>query len=142
MIVAELRSLTTAPFPGSLDEYAEWLATRLVSVVNMMAPELVVLGDLFAAAGGPRRNLVQERSRVSRAVGAVRIETSPLSREATPVRRPRWRSSRCLGRSETARPAAPLVPTRSSPPSRTWVSRRPPAVCRGSAFVTWKFWVR
>ncbi len=49
VIVAELRSLATAPLPGPLDEYAEWLAIGLVSVVNMMAPELVVLGDLFTA---------------------------------------------------------------------------------------------
>jgi predicted NBD/HSP70 family sugar kinase len=80
----ELRSLATAPFPGSLDEYAEWLATRLVSVVNMMAPELAVLGDLFAALS-PRlvdqlRNLVQERSMVSRAAGGSRIKTSARPR--------------------------------------------------------------
>ena len=44
-----MRSLETAPQPGPLDEFAEWLATGLVTVVNMMAPELVVLGDLFTA---------------------------------------------------------------------------------------------
>jgi predicted NBD/HSP70 family sugar kinase len=89
VVVAELRSLATAPLPGPLDEYAEWLATGLVSVVNMMAPELVVLGDLFTALP-PRlvdhvRTLVHERSLVSRAVGGTRIETSPLGRDATLV---------------------------------------------------------
>ncbi len=89
VVVAELRSLATAPLPGPLDEYAEWLATGLVSVVNMMAPELVVLGDLFTALP-PRlvdhvRALVHERSLVSRAVGGTRIETSPLGRDATLV---------------------------------------------------------
>ena len=49
VVVAELRSLQTAAVPGPLDEFAEWLATGLVTVVNMMAPELVVLGDLFTA---------------------------------------------------------------------------------------------
>lgn len=86
VVVAELRSLETAPQPGPLDEFAEWLATGLVTVVNMMAPELVVLGDLFTAlpAGvvDHVRRLVHERSLVSRAVGGTRIETSPLGRDA------------------------------------------------------------
>lgn len=89
VVVAELRSLETAPQPGPLDEFAEWLATGLVTVVNMMAPELVVLGDLFTAlpAGvvDHVRGLVHERSLVSRAVGGTRIETSPLGRDATLV---------------------------------------------------------
>jgi predicted NBD/HSP70 family sugar kinase len=52
----------------------------------MLAPELVVLGDLFTAL--PRivvdevRTTVHERSLVSRAVGGTRIETSPLGRDA------------------------------------------------------------
>ncbi|WP_240157342.1 ROK family protein [Pseudonocardia broussonetiae] len=86
VVVAELRSLETAPVPGPLDEFAEWLATGLVTVVNMMAPELVVLGDLFTALPpgvvGHVRTLVHERSLVSRAVGGTRIETSPLGRDA------------------------------------------------------------
>lgn len=89
VVVAELRSLETAPQPGPLDEFAEWLATGLVTVVNMMAPELVVLGDLFTAlpAGvvDHVRAQVHERSLVSRAVGGTRIETSPLGRDATLV---------------------------------------------------------
>nr|WP_219416854.1 ROK family protein [Pseudonocardia nigra] len=86
VVVAELRSLATAPLPGPLDEFAEWLATGLVTVVNMMAPELVVLGDLFTALPPAVvehvRALVHERSLVSRAVGGTRIEISPLGRDA------------------------------------------------------------
>ncbi len=86
VVVAELRSLATAPLPGPLDELAGWLATGLVTVVNMMAPELVVLGDLFAALPPPLvdqvRRDVQQRSLVSRAVGGTAITTSPLGRDA------------------------------------------------------------
>jgi predicted NBD/HSP70 family sugar kinase len=86
VVVAELRSLQTAAVPGPLDEFAEWLATGLVTVVNMMAPELVVLGDLFTALPSSVvdrvRGVVHERSLVSRAVGGTRIETSPLGRDA------------------------------------------------------------
>jgi predicted NBD/HSP70 family sugar kinase len=89
VVVAELRSLATAPQPGPLDEFAEWLAAGLVTVVNMMAPELVVLGDLFTALPPGLvdhvRSRVHERSLVSRAVGGTRIETSPLGRDATLV---------------------------------------------------------
>lgn len=86
VVVAELRSLATAPLPGPLDEFTEWLATGLVTVVNMMAPELVVLGDLFTALPpvvvDHVRSLVHARSLVSRAVGGIRIEISPLGRDA------------------------------------------------------------
>jgi predicted NBD/HSP70 family sugar kinase len=86
VLVAELRSLQTAAVPGPLDEFAEWLATGLVTVVNMMAPELVVLGDLFTALPPSVvdrvRGVVHQRSLVSRAVGGTRIETSPLGRDA------------------------------------------------------------
>ena len=86
VVVSELRSLATAPLPGPLDEFAEWLATGLVTVVNMMAPELVVLGDLFTALPPAVvdhvRTMVHERSLVSRAVGGTRIRTSPLGRDA------------------------------------------------------------
>ena len=55
----------------------------------MMAPELVVLGDLFTALPtwvvDRARSVVHERSLVSRAVGGTRIETSPLGRDATLV---------------------------------------------------------
>jgi predicted NBD/HSP70 family sugar kinase len=86
VIVAELRSLETAPLPGPLDEFAEWLATGLVTVVNVTAPDLVVLGDLFTALPPAVvdhvRTQVHERSLVSRAVGGTRIEISPLGRDA------------------------------------------------------------
>jgi predicted NBD/HSP70 family sugar kinase len=86
VIVAELRSLATAPLPGPLDEFTEWLATGLVTVVNVTAPDMVVLGDLFtslpAAVVDHVRTQVQERSLVSRAVGGIRIERSPLGRDA------------------------------------------------------------
>ena len=86
VLVAELRSLATAPVAGPLDEFAEWLATGLVTVVNIMAPELVVLGDLFTALPpwvvDRVRATVHRRSLVSRAVGGTRIETSPLGRDA------------------------------------------------------------
>ena len=86
VLVAELRSLATAAVPGPLDEFAEWLTAGLVTVVNMMAPELVVLGDLFTALPpwvvDRVRAGVHRRSLVSRAVGGTRIETSPLGRDA------------------------------------------------------------
>jgi predicted NBD/HSP70 family sugar kinase len=86
VVVAELRSLEGVPQPGRLDDFATWLATGLITVVNMMAPELVVLGDLFTALPpavvGKVREIVHERSLVSRAVGGTRIETSPLGRDA------------------------------------------------------------
>lgn len=89
VIVAELRALDTSAHPGPLDEFAEWLAAGLVTVVNLLAPELVVLGDLFTALPAPVvdavRATVHERSLVSRAVGGVRIEISPLGRDATLV---------------------------------------------------------
>lgn len=86
VLVAELRSLATAPLPGPLDEFAEWLTTGLVTVVNMMAPELVVLGGLFTALPpwlvDRVRGGVHRRSLVSRAVGGTRITISPLGRDA------------------------------------------------------------
>ncbi|GAA1278047.1 ROK family transcriptional regulator [Pseudonocardia aurantiaca] len=89
VVVAELRSLATAPLPGPLDEFADWLGTGLVTVVNVMAPELVVLGDLFTALPPAVvdhvRAVVHERSLVSRAVGGTRIVTSPLGRDAKVV---------------------------------------------------------
>jgi predicted NBD/HSP70 family sugar kinase len=90
VVVAELRALATGMAAGvradPLAEFAEWLATGLVTVVNLLAPQLVVLGDLFTAL--PRyvvddvRVMVHKRSLVSRAVGGTRIEISPLGRDA------------------------------------------------------------
>jgi predicted NBD/HSP70 family sugar kinase len=87
-VVAELRSLATDPdnVMHRLGEFTEWLAVGLVTVVNMMGPELVVLGDLFTALPEPVvaevRSIVQRRSLVSRAVGGTRIVSSPLGRDA------------------------------------------------------------
>jgi predicted NBD/HSP70 family sugar kinase len=86
VLIAEMRSLASAAVPGPLDEFAEWLATGLVTVVNVMAPELVVLGDLFTALPpwvvDRVRAAVHRRSLISRAVGGTRIETSVLGRDA------------------------------------------------------------
>ncbi|MBP2334532.1 putative NBD/HSP70 family sugar kinase [Saccharothrix coeruleofusca] len=87
-VVAELRSLAADPSSVThrLGEFTEWLALGLVTVVNMLGPELVVLGDLFTAL--PQvvvdrvRATVQQRSLVSRAVGGTRIVSSPLGRDA------------------------------------------------------------
>jgi len=86
VVASELRSLATAPLPGPLDELTESLAIGLVTVVNMMAPELVVLGDLFSllpsAIVEHVHDVVNERSLVSRAVGGIRVTTSLLGRDA------------------------------------------------------------
>jgi predicted NBD/HSP70 family sugar kinase len=87
-VVAELRSLAGSPdsVAHRLGEFTEWLAMGLVTVVNMLGPELVVLGDLFTALPeslvDQLRRTVQQRSLVSRAVGGTRIQTSPLGRDA------------------------------------------------------------
>jgi len=87
-VVAELRSLAMDPdsVMRRLGEFTEWLAVGLVTVVNMLGPELVVLGDLFTALPEPVvaevRAVVQRRSLVSRAVGGTRIVSSPLGRDA------------------------------------------------------------
>ena len=87
-VVAELRALATETEAASqrLGEFAEWLALGLVNVVNLLGPELVVLGDLFAAlpATVVERvgQAVRERSLVSRAVGGTRVVASPLGRDA------------------------------------------------------------
>ncbi|PXY28139.1 ROK family transcriptional regulator [Prauserella muralis] len=83
-IVVALRDLGRDPAAarGTLAEFAEWLTLGLVNVVNLLGPELVVLGDLFTAL--PDTVLdhvgaeVRRRSLVSRAIGGVRIEKSSL----------------------------------------------------------------
>ncbi|GAA1856383.1 ROK family transcriptional regulator [Pseudonocardia ailaonensis] len=86
VLVAELRDLEA--HPGRLDllaEVGEWLVTGLVTAVNMLAPELVVLGDLFAALPPTLvdrvRDDLRRRSLVSRAAGGTRIAVSPLGRD-------------------------------------------------------------
>lgn len=87
-VVAELRSLAGSPdsVAHRLGEFTEWLAMGLITVVNMLGPELVVLGDLFTALPetlvDQLRRTVQTRSLVSRAVGGTKIVSSPLGRDA------------------------------------------------------------
>ncbi|GDY32987.1 ROK family transcriptional regulator [Gandjariella thermophila] len=87
-VVAELRELAADPEVAMrrLGEFAEWLALGLVNVVNLLGPELVVLGDLFAVLPAAVvdwvGHAVRERSLVSRAVGGTRVVTSPLGRDA------------------------------------------------------------
>ncbi|GAA1350877.1 ROK family transcriptional regulator [Saccharothrix algeriensis] len=87
-VVAELRSLAASPeaVAHRLGEFAEWLATGLVTVVNVLGPEQVVLGDLFTALPEVLvdrvRATVRQRSLVSRAIGGTRIVSSPLGRDA------------------------------------------------------------
>jgi len=88
-VVAELRSLAASPelVRSQLAEFTEWLTVGLVNVVNVLGPELVVLGDLFTAL--PKTLIsdvaqeVQRRSLVSRATGGTRIEVSTLGADST-----------------------------------------------------------
>ena len=83
-LVAELRGLFTdvAQARRRLGDFLEWLTIGLVNVVNLLGPELVVLGDLFTALPpalvGEVADEVRKRSMVSRAVGGTRIESSVL----------------------------------------------------------------
>ncbi|GAA4553474.1 ROK family protein [Pseudonocardia xishanensis] len=82
VLVAELRGLSRIDL---LTEVGDWLVTGLVTAVNLLAPEMVVLGDLFAvlpdALVDRVRDEVHSRSLVSRAGGGTRIEVSPLGRD-------------------------------------------------------------
>ncbi|MPZ84451.1 MAG: ROK family protein [Actinophytocola sp.] len=88
-VVAELRALASDPasIRVRLGEFAEWLTLGLVNVVNVLGPELVVLGDLFTAL--PATLIadvaadVRQRSLVSRAVGGTRIVASTLGADVT-----------------------------------------------------------
>jgi predicted NBD/HSP70 family sugar kinase len=88
-VVAELRSLAEDPaaIRSRLGEFAEWLKLGLVNVVNVLGPELVVLGDLFTALPpsliAEVAASVRERSLVSRAVGGTRIVASTLGGDVT-----------------------------------------------------------
>jgi predicted NBD/HSP70 family sugar kinase len=83
-IVAELRALVGKPEETleRLGEFGEWLAVGLCNVVNLLCPQLVVLGDLFTALPDVLveevGRKVRERSLVSRALGGTRIVTSSL----------------------------------------------------------------
>jgi predicted NBD/HSP70 family sugar kinase len=87
-LYAELRELGADP-ANALDrlaDYTSWLGLGLVNVVNLLAPRLVVLGDLFAALPEPVLEVVgarvRERSIVSRAIEYTEVARSTLSRDA------------------------------------------------------------
>ena len=90
-VVAELRSLASRPdeLRRRLGEFTEWLTVGLVNVVNVLGPEMVVLGDLFTALPASLIDdvaaEVRTRSLVSRAVGGTRIVASTLGADVTLV---------------------------------------------------------
>ncbi|MFD9889179.1 ROK family protein [Amycolatopsis sp. NPDC059027] len=83
-ILFELRELGQDPAEAArrLGEFVEWLTLGLVNVVNLLGPQLVVLGDLLTVL--PEEIVrsvaadVRRRSLVSRAVGGTRIVGSAL----------------------------------------------------------------
>ncbi|HET9141763.1 ROK family transcriptional regulator [Actinophytocola sp.] len=87
-VVAELRAMKVKPdpMPGPLGEFIGWLTVGLINVVNLLGPELVVLGDLFTALPGwmvaEVGQDVRRKSLVSRAVGGTRIVASTLGADA------------------------------------------------------------
>src|SRR5439155_15370917 len=87
-IVAELRAMAASgePVGQRLAEFSEWLALGLGNVVNLLCPQLVVLGDLLAALPPQLveqvERVVRERSLVSRALGGTRVVTSSLGTDA------------------------------------------------------------
>lgn len=88
-VVAELRAVAASPelVRDRLGEFGEWLTVGLVNVVNVLGPELVVLGDLFTALPSTLiadvAGTVRKRSLVSRAVGGIRLEVSTLGADVT-----------------------------------------------------------
>ncbi|MFL6120523.1 ROK family protein [Actinophytocola sp.] len=88
-VVAELRALAASSqqVRRQLGEFAEWLTVGLVNVVNVLGPELVVLGDLFTALPASLiadvGEEVRKRSLVSRAVGGIRLAVSTLGADST-----------------------------------------------------------
>ncbi|MBP2330914.1 putative NBD/HSP70 family sugar kinase [Kibdelosporangium banguiense] len=87
-IVAALKELSahSSLAREQLAEFVDWLALGLVNIVNLLGPELVVLGDLFtslpAALIADVGREVRTRSLVSRAVGGTRIVPSVLGGDA------------------------------------------------------------
>ena len=87
-VIAELRALSADPAQVTerLGGYCDWLALGLVNVVNLLAPELVVLGGLLGALPDSALDAVnrylQTHSLVSRAVGETRLVRSALGRDA------------------------------------------------------------
>lgn len=88
-VVAELRALAASPAQvrERLGEFMGWLTVGLVNVVNVLGPELVVLGDLFTALPSSLiaevGEEVRRRSLVSRAVGGIRLSVSTLGADVT-----------------------------------------------------------
>ncbi|GAA4025305.1 ROK family transcriptional regulator [Allokutzneria multivorans] len=91
VIVAELRSLAADGELAlhRLSGFAEWLTLGLTNVLNLLAPELVVLGGLLAvlppAVVSSVTTEVRRRSLVGRAAGSVRLATSALAGDAALV---------------------------------------------------------
>jgi len=87
-LFAELRELGDDPAAAldRLADYTGWLGLGLVNVVNLFAPQLVVLGDLFAALPEPVLDVVatrvHQRSMVSRALGNTHVVRSEMGRDA------------------------------------------------------------
>ncbi|WP_028925667.1 ROK family transcriptional regulator [Pseudonocardia acaciae] len=87
-LIAELRELAGDPAAAwdRLADFAGWLELGLINTVNMLAPELVVLGDLLASVPPVILDEVAERVRtrsvVSRAVGHTRVVRSVLGLDA------------------------------------------------------------
>lgn len=87
-VIAELRTLAARQHSAreQLAEFVEWLTLGLVNVVNMLGPELVVLGDLFAALPGwliaDLAEEVRRRSLVSRALGGTKVVAATLGSDA------------------------------------------------------------
>ncbi|GGM54903.1 sugar kinase [Longimycelium tulufanense] len=87
-ILAELRDMADEPERAArrLAGVLDWLALGLANVVNVLAPELVLLGGLLAAL--PPRLIdqvgavVRRRSMVARASGELRVVAATLGAEA------------------------------------------------------------
>jgi predicted NBD/HSP70 family sugar kinase len=87
-LTSVLRELAASPSASveRLAEFSSWLTLGLINLINLLAPELVVLGDPLGSLPGPvlDRVVLQVRrdSMVSRAVGGVTVVRSALGRDA------------------------------------------------------------
>jgi len=87
-ILARLRALAEKPEAAwrALEGFAEWLALGLANTVNVLAPQLVVLGGLLAALPESvvRRvgTQMRRRSLTARAAGHIRLARSTLGDRA------------------------------------------------------------
>jgi predicted NBD/HSP70 family sugar kinase len=87
-LISVLRDLASSPGAAveTLAEFSSWLTLGLINLINLLAPELVVLGDPL---GSLPESVLDEVSRqvrrdsmVSRAVGGVTVVRSALGRDA------------------------------------------------------------